>query len=72
MHFCCYVTEVLLDRSRRAVTEPNPTLYDYGKEESYRKAKIIHKLTVADAVIHYLSIAILSVFVLEVKTTPYK
>ena len=51
-------------RQRRAAT---PQAADFGGEHTYDTAKLIYKATKANHILHYSSIAILAVFVIEVR-----
>lgn len=48
---------------------PIPEKSDFGEEHSYNAAKLIHNSTKANVIMHFCSIAILAVFVVEVSLT---
>ena len=44
-----------------------PVVSDFGEQHSYEAAKMIHDSVTANHILHYTSIAILAVFVIEVR-----
>lgn len=53
-------------RVRRAAASEKPHHDDYGKQHSYDAAKMIYNSKNANHILHFASIAILAVFVVEV------
>lgn len=55
---------------RKRASGGEPHAEDFGKEHSYEAAKMIYNSTKANHILHYCSIAILAVFVVEVGSSP--